>query len=578
MSVQSPVAGVSGSAPTWRQFSFFDVEPVKDAHDLAGSPHIFQNAHEVSTVASSAFGVLVADVHGEWGRVTHMVERRGVLITIGEEDGIRNPLLKVWHLEKTDKNGFPTLLRSLKLHVTNRPHPATTIAVSAALSYLAIGFGDGTVILYRHIDQSIFSGSASLTALPKPRVIHESATEPITALGFKEATEDSPNLHLYIVTTNSVLTYQASGRGSGGTPAVVDEVGAGLGCAVMDWRAKDMLVAREEAIYACGVEGRGASYAFEGHKSSVHTHLNYLVIVSPPISPSGSHASATIRNIAALNGSAANEDVTKVTIFDLENKIVAYSGTFTEGVREIISQWDQVFILSNDGKLSRLREKPTSDKLDMLHRRSLYLLALNLAKTQKLDEASIADIHRQYGDHLYTKGDYDGSMQQYLQTIGNVQPSYVIRKFLDAQRIHNLVTYLQELHSLGVANSDHTTLLLNTYTKLKDVARLDSFIKTESRRTTGEKGDSDKDELPFDLDTAIRVCRQAGYFEHASYLAKRWERHEEYLRIQIEDAGNYKDALAYLRRLGHESAEHNLARYGPQARLRSNQKTAQHHP
>lgn len=129
---------------------------------------------------------------------------------------------------------------------------------------------------------------------------------------------------------------------------------------------------------------------------------------------------------------------------------------------------------------------------------------------------------------------------------------------MDAQRIHNLTTYLQELHSLGLANSDHTTLLLNTYTKLKDVARLDSFIKGESKRAS----EGEKDELPFDLDTAIRVCRQAGYFEHASYLAKKYERHEDYLRIQIEDAGNFKDALTYLRRLGADAAESNLARYG----------------
>ena len=118
-------------------------------------------------------------------------------------------------------------------------------------------------------------------------------------------------------------------------------------------------------------------------------------------------------------------------------------------------------------------------------------------------------------------------------------------QFLDAQRIHNLVTYLQELHAQGRANADHTTLLLNTYTKLKDVSRLDSFIKREAARET--------DELPFDLDTAIRVCRQAGYFEHASYLAKKYERHEDYLRIQIEDAGKHKDALSYLRRLGTEA-------------------------
>lgn len=126
-------------------------------------------------------------------------------------------------------------------------------------------------------------------------------------------------------------------------------------------------------------------------------------------------------------------------------------------------------------------------------------------------------------------------------------------QFLDAQRIHNLVTYLQELHALGLANSDHTTLLLNAYTKLKDVARLDSFIKTEStkKNATGELGEPE--ELPFDLETAIRVCRQAGYFEHASYLAKKYERHEDYLRVQIEDAGNFADALAYLRKLGTEA-------------------------
>jgi hypothetical protein len=49
------------------------------------------------------------------------------------------------------------------------------------------------------------------------------------------------------------------------------------------------------------------------------------------------------------------------------------------------------------------------------------------------------------------------------------------------------------------------------------------------------------------------VCRQAGYFEHAAYLAKRWSRHEDYLRIQIEDTGNFTDALAYLRHLGPEA-------------------------
>ncbi|KAF8271913.1 hypothetical protein EI94DRAFT_1678503 [Lactarius quietus] len=567
-------------APGWRHFPFFDVAPVKDAHDLAESPHILRVATSVSTVTSSVYGVIAADMHGSvhvlnkefepvssWvahvgGRVTHMVERRGYLVTLGEEDGIRGPLLKIWHLEKTDKHGAPTLLRSIKVQSSNRPHPVSSIALSAGLGFLAIGLGDGTVVLYKHLDQSL-SSSASLTSIPKARTVHESPAEPVTALGFREPTDETPATYLFIATTNRVLVYQASGRGSGGTASEVHEAGAALGCAVMDWKARDMVVARDEAIYICGAESRGSSYAYEGPKTSVHTHLNYLVIVSSPLTANAASASATIRNFAARNVGASGTEVTKVTVFDLENKFVAHVEPFTEDVREVFSQWGNIYVLSNDGKLSCLREKPTATKLDMLYRRGYYVLALDIAKTQQMGQESVADIHRQYGDYLYAKPDYDAAMQQYLQTIGHVQPSYVIRKFLDAQRIHNLVTYLQELHSLGVANSDHTTLLLNTYTKLKDASRLDSFIKTESRReSSGVGSDGGTDELPFDLDTAIRVCRQAGYFEHASYLAKRWSRHEDYLRIQIEDTGNYTDALAYLRHLGPEVTEHNLARYG----------------
>ncbi|KAF8163747.1 hypothetical protein B0H34DRAFT_795410 [Crassisporium funariophilum] len=568
--------GASASAPpAWRQFTFFDAVPVKDVHDLDSPPDIFKATPEISTVISSSAGVLVADIHGSihllnrefesissWiahvaGRVTHMVERRGILVTLGEEDAVRSPLLKIWDLENKDKTtNAPNLLRSTKVQLSNRPHPVTTVALSATLAHLAIGLGDGTVLLYRHLDQSLAS-STSLTSIPKARTVHESPTEPITGLGFREPTEEVPNAYLFVVTTNRVLSYQASGRGSGAASVVVDEIGSGLGCATMDWRAKDIVVARNEAIYLCGIEGRGACYAYEGHKSSIHIHLNYLVIVSPPFFPTASSASATVRNLVARSANATETDVTKVTVFDPGNKLVAYSGTFKQGVREIISQWGQIYVLSSDGKLQCLQEKSTAAKLDMLYRKSLYGLALNMASTQNLDESSVADIHRQYGDHLYIKGDYDGAMQQYVQTIGSLQPSYVIRKYLDAQRIHNLVTYLQELHSLGLANADHTTLLLNTYTKLKDVTRLDSFIKTESRRNS-----SDSDELPFDLETAIRVCRQAGYFEHAGYLAKKYERHEDYLRIQIEDAGNFSDALMYLRKLGPEAAESNLARYG----------------
>ena len=90
---------------------------------------------------------------------------------------------------------------------------------------------------------------------------------------------------------------------------------------------------------------------FKGHKSFVHAHLNYLVIVSPPFFPTASSASVTVRNLVALSPNATESDVTKVTIFDPENKIVAFSSTFKQGVREIVSQWGHIFVLTTDGKV-----------------------------------------------------------------------------------------------------------------------------------------------------------------------------------------------------------------------------------
>jgi hypothetical protein len=56
------------------------------------------------------------------------------------------------------------------------------------------------------------------------------------------------------MTTSRVLSYQATGRVSGANPSIVNEVGAGLDCAAMDWHKRDIVVAREEAIYVCAGE------------------------------------------------------------------------------------------------------------------------------------------------------------------------------------------------------------------------------------------------------------------------------------------------------------------------------------
>lgn len=187
-------------------------------------------------------------------------------------------------------------------------------------------------------------------------------------------------------------------------------------------------------------------------------------------------------------------------------------------------------------------------KLDILYQRNLYILAINLAQKSGVDNALQNMIFRKYGDHLYQKGDYDTAMQQYLRAIDNTEPSQVIRRFLDTQRIHNLVDYLEELHEHDKATADHTTLLLNCYAKLKDTEKLDAFIRTPG-------------ELKFDLDTAIPMCRQGGYYEQAAYLATKYGDNEMVIDILIEDCKKYAEALQYIWRLSPESAYPVLMKY-----------------
>jgi vacuolar protein sorting-associated protein 11 len=127
---------------------------VKDVHGL-DSLEVLQVTSEISTIAATSSGLLVADTHGSihvldkdfepvrsWvahvgGRVTHMIERKGVLVTLGEEDNVRSPLLKIWELEKIDKKtNSPNLLRSVKTQQSNRPHPVSTQAFPALVTLI----------------------------------------------------------------------------------------------------------------------------------------------------------------------------------------------------------------------------------------------------------------------------------------------------------------------------------------------------------------------------------------------------------------------------------------------------------
>lgn len=141
-------------------------------------------------------------------------------------------------------------------------------------------------------------------------------------------------------------------------------------------------------------------------------------------------------------------------------------------------------------------------------------------------------------------------LNRYIATIGNVDASHVIRQFLDASLIHQLVLYLEELHRHQIATSDHTLLLMNCYIKLHDNDKLQAFVYEKALGTH------------YNPSTAINALASSGYSKEALFLAKENHLYEQYLSIQIEKAGAFEDAMNYINSLTLKEAEKAFIRYG----------------
>ncbi|KAF8433826.1 hypothetical protein BGX38DRAFT_1221944 [Terfezia claveryi] len=565
----------------------------------------------VQILSSSFKLVRTFAAYSQHSAVSHLqqVEGTSLLVTIGEDLG-NEAILKVWALDQTDKKtSAPKCLSTVTILNGRKKFPVTAMAIpNSTLNPVAVAFANGSLTLIRGDlihdrgakQRIVFSSDEPITNLSfsgGPSGPHHAFHNPTT----------EGETRLWISTTTRLLCMHIDGSsgimgarlgigggavgGSQNDVRVVDaQGGVGVGC-MMGVPTKEatsismgeVVVVRDDAIYFySSTGGKGGCYAYEGAKSGVYIYKNYVTLVSPPQSTPTSGTGGSIGGalkkmvggaIGANRGELVDWDVTRFTIVDTEGKYIAaqevvVGSSGAGGVRGVFELGDFLWVLGLDGKLWRYQEKDLTAKLNLLYARNLYLLAISLAsKSPSIEPQRLNSIFRKYADYLYAKQDFDGAMQWYIKALGDEpsastglgstftdggEVSGVIRKFLDTQRIGNLIEYLEELHKRGGAGVDHTTLLVNCYAKGRDVEKLEKFIKS----TDGTKG-----ETRFDVDTVIDVCRQGGYFEQAVYLAKKAGEDSIVVSILVENLEKYSDALDYLSSLEPGRAYPNLMKY-----------------
>lgn len=458
------------------------------------------------------------------------LKQRNYLVTVGEDEQVSqlsDMCLKVFDLDKMHPEGSsttgPECVQILRIFTNQFPEAKITsllvLEEAPPILLIAIGLDNGCIYCIK--------GDIARERITRFRLQVENASDKshssIIGLGFRV---DDQALQLFAVTPASVsvfnLQYQPPRR------QTLDHIGSEVNNVTMSDRT-ELIVGRSEAIYFYEADGRGPCWAFEGEKKFIGWFRGYLLCVI-----------ADQRN---------GKNV--FNIYDLKNRLIAHSLVVKE-VSHMLCEWGNIILIMGDKSALCIGEKDMESKLDMLFKKNLYTVAINLVQSQQADAAATAEVLRKYGDHLYSKQEYDEAMAQYIHTIGHLEPSFVIQKFLDAQRIYNLTNYLEKLHEKGLASKDHTTLLLNCYTKLKDVEKLNVFIKS----------DGSVSEHKFDVETAIRVCRAANYHEHAMYVAKKAGKHEWYLKILVEDLDRFDEALQYIESLEPNQAGLTVKEYG----------------
>lgn len=91
----------------------------------------------------------------------------------------------------------------------------------------------------------------------------------------------------------------------------------------------------------------------------MHWFRGYLLIVSK----------------LAAKGNTMNSDKLVLTIFDVHNKFIAFTGPLTEA-QYVLSEWGSVLVVTSDRKIHQLIEKDLHSKLDILFKKNLYDVAI----------------------------------------------------------------------------------------------------------------------------------------------------------------------------------------------------------
>ncbi|RCK55592.1 E3 ubiquitin-protein ligase PEP5 [Candida viswanathii] len=526
---------MSSALSSWRQFQLFDFTPIRDPSYNSDDP-LYSDPTLSCINATTSTYLLIAvnnstikiinpknltcqkafqayDVDYRITFIEPVHNSNNLVVTLAEKQG--NPsVIKLWDInkmiqldskvEEADcKYKFQTqVLVSNHDKLGDNSYPISCFRFNYVLTCLAVGYTNGKVILIR--------GDLLRDRGSKQRVVYMSGNDPITGVHFNETEQ-----LLYVTTTGKILTVPTTGRNQEKPTRILSQkFGADLNCTdVSDDEAQELIVGLPDSIQ--------------------FYDTNFLLIVSPQDDDS-------------------KKVTTRVLILDLVNNHIAFNLLIpNSSVFHAFMLSGDLYLLTSDGILYKIHEKPVNQQIEIILQRELFSVAFNLAQQKSLPNETLLKIENLHGDYLYDQAQFDEAIGIYIKCLelfdDNVDQDIdefimnIITKFKEAVNIPNLTQFLIRLYEKSLASIDHITLLLCCYCKLKKIDNLDSFINDLDLTIENLQ------DLNFEL--IINLFKECGFYDQVLKLLYKLDQPNLIVDIQLNDLKKPKLALSYMKTL-----------------------------
>lgn len=530
----------------WRQFQLFDFLAIRDPELGSGSPLFSDASLSAITVSKSylvfcANNVYVSILNKQFELVRQFCAydddyrvnfarpllHSNLLVTVAEKQDAPS-VVKVWDLSKMAhmdnlEEARHKYVTQVVVHDGDSLFPISCMLFNESLTCIALGYTNGRVILIR--------GDLLRDRGAKQRVVYENV-DPVTSIHFNRF-EDL----LYVTTTSKIVTVLTTGRNQGKAHRVLSNTGADLECADMDFRSLRLIVASPEGFKYYNHVSRAHVVTFSVPKRKIlRIFKDYLLVVCPL-------------------EEAAGKLVTRLLVLDLVNVHVAFSLTIPNStISHVFSLAadGNVYLLATDGVLYQLHEKPINQQIEIVLQKQLYSVAFNLATQYRLDSATLYRINRLHGDNLYKTHDYDAAIEKYIECLPLIAEDAVddfvigvITDFKESSNILNMSRFLASLYQHELADSDHVTLLMCCYCKLKNVEELDKFVAALNLDAAPKK--LNLNNVNFSL--LVNIFKECGYYAQAMALLLKLNNPRAIVDIQLNELQQHQKCMVYIKSL-----------------------------